>query len=174
MTVPDRDTRPATSAQQSYIAGLTRRVGQAYATKVLTDKFSLSTTDALSTAQASAFIQVLKTHAESTRSPSAPPQAKSPTAALAPGIYRRDGRIIKVDQAKNGTHLLASELHADTGTWSYLGAAARFVADEHRMTIADAEQLSLGISRCCACGRRLQAKESVTLGIGPICRGKYF
>lgn len=162
--------RRATDAQVGFIRTLAHRVGLDLAKQTLADGYGLDDPSLLTVPQASAFIDTLK--AAPPQAPAAPDETKS--GALSIGIYRRDGQIVKVHESRTGPHLLASRLNPQDGTWTYLGAARRFVSPEHRMSLAEAEEYSLRINFCCACGRSLTAEESVRLGIGPICRTKYF
>lgn len=166
-------TPRATDAQVGFIRTLAHQVGSDRAYQMLVENFSVVAAADLTKGQASRFITMLKEARTAPAEPSTAP-APAPAEPLSVGMYRRDGKTVKVHKSRNGEHLLASVLDPDTGEFTYLGAAYRFVAVEHRMSLEDAEEFSLKITRCCCCGRTLTADESVRLGIGPICRGRYF
>lgn len=113
------------------------------------------------------------------------PKPQTPTAQeLTVGAYRTaDGRIIRVYPAKaDRNRLLASELtdpSADSSAdaWTYLGMASRFVTASDKLTADQVEDLAHQIGTesftwCCVCGRKLDDPNSVSRGIGPICRAK--
>lgn len=111
------------------------------------------------------------------------PKLPQPTAPeLKPGAYRlTDGRIVRVYLGQQSRKMLAAELVDITAedrddAWHYLGMASRFVKQsDHRLTVDEAEQLTangMDHSWCCVCGKRLDDPNSVSRGIGPVCRSK--
>lgn len=109
------------------------------------------------------------------REANAAPPATAPTPRTAqgvtPGLYRRDGRVVRVYVSRGGSgHLLASQ-YAE-GEWTYLGAAGRFVRAEDRMSLEEVQAFGRDTGICGICGRTLTNPESVEAGVGPVCAGK--
>jgi hypothetical protein len=59
------------------------------------------------------------------------------------------------------------------GRFEYAAGAIYRLTVGHRLTIEQAETLSLQVGACMICGRDLTVKESVARGIGPVCRKRY-
>lgn len=103
-------------------------------------------------------------------------------AEIAAGAYRVGEKIVRVYLGQQSGRMLAAELVDITAenrddAWNYLGAAGRFVpTDAHRLTVEECEQIAgasgQSFSWCCVCGRRLDDPNSVSRGIGPVCRAK--
>lgn len=190
MTMTATAPRTASERQVNYLDSLTDQVGAQYVRNLLAERYSVTSVSALTVSQASELIGLLKTEAAAVKAAVRGAQAErrvvqeavAVVAPLTPGAYQRDDQTIMVYPARSGEHLLAKSLHASTDeetgritTWStYLGSAARFVTAEMRMTEAQAAAWGHKVGVCCCCGRLLSNPESVELGIGPICRGKYF
>lgn len=97
------------------------------------------------------------------------------TAALEIGIYQVGERVYKVYPNQSKSHLLAKLLVVDNGeaSWSYQGAAARFVKADQRMTLEQAKVFGAITGICCNCGRTLTDETSIEAGIGPICAQRF-
>jgi hypothetical protein len=113
------------------------------------------------------------------------------------GIYRTDdGRIFKVQKARQGNgRLYAKRLHFITcpdashcghptivdaagnhahGHFEYASGAIYQLTAEMRLSDADAARYGVMYGICVACGADLTDETSIKIGIGPVCRGKYF
>lgn len=130
-------------------------------------------TDGLSPQDASALIDRLFA------APKRPVEVKPEEEALESGIYRtEDGTIFKVYLSQGKTHLLAKRLEFDTDeetgkavdpSWTYAGAAARFVKISQRMSLEEAKAFGQIYGVCCKCGAMLTDEDSIANGIGPVC-----
>jgi hypothetical protein len=94
------------------------------------------------------------------------------------GMYRKDGQIYRVDWTTRG-HLfakLATVSQDETGRTvvSYSGAKGMVarLSQADRMDAAEVAEFGKLTTTCLRCGIRLETEESVTAGIGPVCRTK--
>lgn len=108
---------------------------------------------------------------------------RKPEVEIKAGAYRlEDGSFVRVYRGQQSRKMLAAMLINITaedrdGAWQYLGMASRFVKPtDHRLTVEECEELTAASgadhSWCCVCGRRLDDPNSVSRGIGPVCRAK--
>jgi len=92
---------------------------------------------------------------------------------LADGVYVKEGRVFQLRTAGSGKQW-AKILRTPEGKKAYYefcGAPVGFTADM-LMTKEEGKKLSLKISFCCVCGRKLTAKQSIEDGMGPVCSGR--
>jgi len=88
------------------------------------------------------------------------------------GMYLHEGRVYKVQVAKQGSGRLYAK-RLDEGTFVYeSGAIYRLSADE-RMTLAQAQEYGRLYGICCRCGAELTDEKSIEDGIGPVCATKW-
>ncbi len=105
-------------------------------------------------------------------------QATRKDDTLTIGLYRHnDGRIVRVQKAKQGTHLYGLVLDRENGdAWIYTRGCTTGLIQANRMTLEEAEALSLALGCCCMCGMVLTATvNGVGPGmrwLGPICATK--
>jgi hypothetical protein len=92
--------------------------------------------------------------------------------AVGEGLYRMDGVIYKVQRAlaSGNGHLYAKVLKQ--GHFSYAPGALRKLRDEHKMSLAEAQEFGKLYGQCCVCGRTLTDERSIADGIGPVCGRK--
>lgn len=155
-----------------------------FATKLLAELVALDASKAdsaealrvglaeMSPKQASSMIDYLLGTVKSARSAARKSEAIERTSSLEPGIYRVQGRIVKVQAAKSTGNLYGSLLNETTGKYEYMPGALRHVTAADRLTLEDAAEVTRRIGRCCVCCRTLSNPESVDAGIGPVCAGK--
>jgi hypothetical protein len=105
-------------------------------------------------------------------------QAPAPSARITEaGFYRtQDGQIVKVQESQAGRLYAKVLTQVDTDEWSfeYVPGAMRLVTPADKLSLEDAQAFGKLYGWCCCCGRRLTNEESIELGIGPICRSKWF
>lgn len=132
--------------------------------------------------QASATIDALKVSLEEARQERAARErqirdetrkAERPSAsAISDGMYLMDGRVFKVQIAKQGSgNLYAKELI--NGSFVYSPGTIRQLRPEHRMSLEQAKEYGKLYGVCCNCGRDLTDEGSIEAGIGPICAKKF-
>lgn len=85
-----------------------------------------------------------------------------------------DGRVFHAYKTQSGRLCvkLWTKAADGTGSFVYWGLASRMPAVE-RMTLEQAQEFGRATGTCSECMRHLTNDESVALGIGPICRGKF-
>jgi hypothetical protein len=88
-----------------------------------------------------------------------------------PGVYSKNGRHYMVKFNLEGTRLYAKRFNH--GSFIYDAGAIFDLTPADRLTLEQAEELSIAVGACMICGRTLTAKQSVARGIGPDCRKKY-
>lgn len=99
------------------------------------------------------------------------PDARVTVTELEQGMYRRDGRIFKVQRAVHGSgNLYAKELV--DGSFQYAAGEVRKLRPEHRMTLDEAKEYGALYGVCVVCARTLTDEKSIAAGIGPICARK--
>lgn len=97
--------------------------------------------------------------------------ARTQSAGIVEGMYRRDGIVYKVQRAVHGSgHLYAKILQGTTFTVA--PGAISALRPEHQMTLDDAKEYGRLYGVCCRCGRTLTDESSIAAGIGPVCSGK--
>jgi hypothetical protein len=117
--------------------------------------------------------------ADARRRPKAAPKGQAEPVELEAAIYFKDGEVYKVQKAVHGSgHAYAKKLVQDDAFargWGFIYAkgAIRDLTPEHRMTLDQAKEFGAIYGVCCNCGATLTNEESIELGIGPICRGKF-
>lgn len=95
--------------------------------------------------------------------------------ATEPGVYRRgDGQVFAIVISRETGRPYAKRVDDETGKHVYAPGAMRTLTEAMRLTAEVAEALAIakGWTTCCVCGRLLTAKDSVAVGIGPICRDR--
>lgn len=114
---------------------------------------------------------IIATDARWTRQAAAPAPVE-----VAPGYYivgtGTTAEVVRIVPNKAGTGTYGKT--SRHGKFIYdSGAKARVIASGCvRLTVEEAEALSLHLGFCCLCGRTLTVEESVKAGIGPVCRRK--
>jgi hypothetical protein len=121
-----------------------------------------------------------KNRLESAPAPAPAPARKS--GELEAGMYRKDGKIYKVQVAVHGSRKpYAKELvfveHHDMGdsglkgVWEFVYAKGMVykLTSADRMTLEDAKEFGALYGTCCVCGRLLTNEVSIEAGIGPVC-----
>jgi hypothetical protein len=97
---------------------------------------------------------------------------------LADGLYVFGGEVYKVKRANGSGQPYASVLVPGVdgagGSFTYVKGMTYKIKPEHKMTIEQAKAHGALYGQCAACGRLLSNDESIELGIGPVCRDKYF
>lgn len=91
------------------------------------------------------------------------------------GLYNVDGKAYKVKRAVYGSGFLYA-CPWDEEAQRFGGketGAIRKIRASHRMTREEAGKYGLAMSACAHCGRALTDEDSIALGLGPICAGKY-
>jgi len=101
------------------------------------------------------------------------------------GMYRKAGSIYKVQKAVHGSgrnyaKRLVQVLANDPKTgkpkfrFEYAPGFIFELRSEHKLSLEQAKEFGALYNTCVVCGRTLTNEISVELGIGPICRDKYF
>lgn len=111
----------------------------------------------------------------------------------ADGMYQKpNGDIFKVYKMVHGSglqgcKLLVFEMNAPDletggmkfdpdslrrGKFVYQGLAIRFVRNDEKMSLEQAQAFGKLYGFCCVCGRTLTDERSIEAGIGPVCAGK--
>lgn len=109
----------------------------------------------------------------------APATKKAHTLVELPvGMYLVDGEVYKVKKP-NGTgrqyaSVLVPGIDGAAGSFQYAKGMVYKIKPEHKMTIEQAKAHGDLYGQCCCCGAILSNDESIELGIGPVCRKKYF
>lgn len=98
-----------------------------------------------------------------------------PNPVTLPGMYTKNGQVFRVKSSKAG-YLYAQLVTMFDGkpTYTFSQGTIKTLCADDKMTIEAAEAYSLKIGHCCCCGKELTNLKSVALGIGPVCRKKYF
>lgn len=106
-------------------------------------------------------------------------------AGLTKLVYRAHGLVISPAKANS---VNAGSLYVKTRDGDYLGKVtgtaflcSRDATEDHKATLAAvaldpskaSREYGLKTGECCICGRELTKAESVTLGIGPVCKAKW-
>jgi hypothetical protein len=101
------------------------------------------------------------------------PQPKAERVELTDdALYLKDGKVIHVKRSGRGFQY--GEIYNEaTSRWDYVKGALAGVTGDHRMTLEQANEISIRISRCVRCRRTLTAEESVSRGVGPVCASKF-
>lgn len=97
------------------------------------------------------------------------------------GMYRLDDTTYKVQEARNGSgRLYAKRLvmvplgdGKFKGTFEYAPGMVNKLTDANRMSLDEAKAFGHLYGTCCMCGRTLTDENSISMGIGPICAGKF-
>lgn len=156
-----------TERQLAYLSSLCTRIdGENAAESFLAIRQSAEDGD-LDRKQASRLIGELKLKADSMDSPKPAPT----TSSTPPGPYLLKGAPALVYKSTSGTHYLVKKLV--DGQWVYQGSATRWASALTPMTLDQAAEYGRRTGVCACCGRDLTNKESIELGIGPICRGNF-
>lgn len=92
------------------------------------------------------------------------------------GMYKVDDVIYKVVRSRTSGFNYAQRLEMkNDGSYKfeYEAGAIKFITAEHRLTLAEAQEYGIRTGICCVCGRLLTNPESIALGIGPVCAGRF-
>jgi len=103
-------------------------------------------------------------------------------APVKPGVYELNGDVYVVKQNKAKTNVDAKK-HVELNTARrltdagevvdfdlvYSPGVVRKLREEHRMTLARAEELGIRYGKCLNCRRTLRAAKSVKQAYGPVC-----
>lgn len=93
------------------------------------------------------------------------------------GMYRMDGTIYKVQEARNGSGRLYAKVLADNGdntfSFEYAAGIVYKLRAEHKLTLDEAKEFGALYGTCCVCSRTLTNENSIEAGIGPICASKF-
>lgn len=93
------------------------------------------------------------------------------------GMHRLDGKIFKVQVAKNGSgRMYAKELTGDSEEgfqFVYAPGAVRKLSASTRLSLEEAKEFGALYGTCCVCSRTLTDENSIAAGIGPVCAGKF-
>lgn len=158
----------ATEAQVRYLNSLATWIAEARGVKLtdLSDEFAK-----LTKREASERIDALRATLETARRERATVRtAQAP--AVTDGMYLMDGRVFKVQIAKQGSgRLYAKELV--NGAFTYSPGMVNRLRLEHRMTLEQAREYGRLYGVCCNCGADLTDEKSIEAGIGPICAKKF-
>lgn len=171
--------RPITDRQVTFIESLAAQLDPSVAASLLIDSFAVVSIRDLSVQQASRFIDVIRPLSDAARAKVRSEErvvreAVAAVTGLTLGIYQNGDRVYRVYPNQKGTVLLAKLWDTTTHEWVYVGAAARFVTGEMRMTEAGAKEFGDTWGVCAWCGRTLSDPESLARGIGPVCARRVF
>lgn len=91
-----------------------------------------------------------------------------------PGMYRKDGRIFKVQIAIHGSGKpYAKELiqfgEGQDARFEYAQGMVYKLNPSDMMTLEEAKEFGALYGVCCVCGRLLTDEKSIEAGIGPVC-----
>lgn len=100
-----------------------------------------------------------------------PPKTSAVKPSVEPGLYHHEDGIARVKTTKNG-RTVAGYLIA--GRFSYQKGLVYRIDPAKKVTEAEAAAYGHETGACMCCGRTLTNPESIALGIGPICRDKWF
>lgn len=158
----------ATPRQLDYIRGL---VAQKYTPEEQAKYLEFLDAGVLKMSRASEIIDILKELPKINHNT----QAYTPNEDVEVGLYRVDGVAYKVKRAVYGSgHLYACPWDEEAqGFGEKEVGAIRKIRASHRMTLEEAGPYGLAMSACAHCGRPLTDENSIALGLGPICAGKY-
>lgn len=99
-------------------------------------------------------------------------RVERPTAEpqVGPGIYFRDGLLVKVQESRD-TGALYTKTWATDGTgWTYTGRKPLYgLTPDHAVTPEQAKRFGDVTGQCVMCGRRLTDERSISVGYGPVC-----
>jgi hypothetical protein len=113
---------------------------------------------------------------EAAPKPVSAPQTARKAPVTQDGMYRLDGQIVKVQKSRQGDRLYAKALlgnEAEGFYFEYAPGLVNKLSAEDRMTLEEAKAFGKLYEWCCVCGTRLTDEKSISLGIGPICAGKF-
>lgn len=101
-----------------------------------------------------------------------PVPPKQTTDYVETGMYVLGERIFKVLPSRSSDRCYAKELI--DGSFTYAPGAMRLLTEEHRMSKEQAAEYGALTGQCACCGKLLTDVVSISEGIGPICKAKYF
>lgn len=87
----------------------------------------------------------------------------------APGMYRKDGKIYRVQKSRQSGYLYAKLLNPKNQCFEYASGAMRELCESDRMTLEEAKAFGVETGVCCVCAALLTDPKSIAAGIGPIC-----
>lgn len=102
----------------------------------------------------------------------APPADKPITKGriIAEGVYRDGEKIVRVRQARAG-HLYG--LVWDGTEFKFVSGAMKGMTSDMKITLEEAQAFGRATGTCMMCQRELTNPDSIEMGIGPICAGKF-
>ncbi|MEU7911406.1 DUF6011 domain-containing protein [Microbispora bryophytorum] len=105
----------------------------------------------------------------------AQPPVQSRVVTVQPGVYKKDGEIYEIKRSREGVYRVKQIRVVGKKVVRY-GALVRpwQFTPADRITEDDASGFGKQYGICAICFRLLSDLESVRLGIGPVCRKKYF
>lgn len=146
-----------------------------------TEVARMSGTDDRTRTEVSALIDTARRNNQALRTELAgygqPSGGQAPEEFVATGMYRVGERVFKVLPSRSSDRHYAKELTGsrdDGFTFEYAKGAMYLIRDEHRMTLEQAAEFGKLTGSCCCCGRLLTDPQSISAGIGPVCKGKNF
>lgn len=86
-----------------------------------------------------------------------------------PGMYRKDGKIYRVQKSRQSGFLYAKLLNPENRCFEYAAGAMRELCESDRMTLEEAKAFGVETGVCCVCAALLTDPKSIAAGIGPIC-----
>ena len=102
--------------------------------------------------------------------------AASPARSTAPeGMHRIGDAIYKVQKAVHGSgRLYAKRLVRSGESWSFEFAPGMIqrLSESTRMTLTEAREWGALYGTCCVCARLLTNEQSISEGVGPVCKSK--
>lgn len=92
------------------------------------------------------------------------------------GFYHNALGIFKVVTNQASGHRYAKKLHIQDGkaSWEFAKGAVAKLQPNTKLSQEVAAQFGALYGQCICCLRLLDNEESIALGIGPVCRAKYF
>lgn len=100
-----------------------------------------------------------------------PPKTSAAKPQVEPGLYHHEDGVARVKTTKNG-RTVAGYLVA--GRFSYQKGLVYKIDPTKKVTESEAAAYGHETGNCMCCGRTLTNPASIALGIGPICRDKWF
>jgi len=92
------------------------------------------------------------------------------------GFYHNAIGIFKVVTNQASGHRYAKQLTITEGvaSWEFAKGAVTKLQPQTKLSLETAAKFGALYGQCICCLRLLDNEESIALGIGPICREKYF
>lgn len=99
------------------------------------------------------------------------PVVRTAPASLAEGMYSKDGLIYRVHTSMSTGNRYAKRLDLLAAGYEFVYApgAIKFLTNDDRMSLEEAQAWGVETGHCCVCGIFLTNPKSVAKGIGPVC-----